>query len=219
MDYGLLTAQNYVNPPDAEPFVARPWPAQQSDRNSPRNPSLGHTTRDEEKPHSAEAPSRRSKPGKFLQLDRDIEIKSSEMKSWDENYTSNMAKAAAHRAIVRAPILAKKVAEHWIWTMGIGGIGAILADSNIPTPLDMFYGDKLFATISGDDSELNPRKRDHSSIDGESTETEGRRVRPKSDSLIEVGRGDVDMDASGFQAAIDDEVGLLSLSFHGIKSC
>lgn len=131
------------------------------------------------------------------------------MRDWNTNYISNMMKAAAHRTSHREPLLAKKRAEHWVWTMGIGGIGGILADTNIPTPLDIFYGDKLFATLTGSGGpDFNPLKRDHSSIGDESSDSEGRRVRSKSNnSLGEMGRanGDADMDMGGFQAAMDDQ--------------
>ncbi|KAF2116553.1 Rec8 like protein-domain-containing protein [Lophiotrema nucula] len=148
---------------------------------------------------------------RVLQPDTANELRSKDLVDWNANYLKNMADATRVKTQHRRAILAKKSAEHFVWGLGFGGIGARLPGAQGPTPLDQFCGDALFKLVTGIDRKYNvgrlsSHKRDRDSGIDEATEGEARRVRRKSDEEEgQLGRGEED---EGMFLPQDDEVEL-----------
>jgi len=178
--------------PDAQPFSPRARDAGNVDEAIPASP---HETQQSEE--SAAAPARRVRTFKPLTADNQVELRSTDIREWDRDYITNMAKAAALKSASRAVKIAKQNAEFWIWQMGIAGIGGNGGNTVAPE-LEMFYGDRFIHAVLG----IQGQKRDRASaeIGSEEEEEEGRRTRQRTLSPRgeEVGRGNVD-------AMIDDD--------------
>ncbi|KAF9698437.1 hypothetical protein EKO04_003770 [Ascochyta lentis] len=151
---------------------------------------------------SAAAPMRRKqRAAKVIPQDRRMELRNAEILSWNANYLTNMKEAARSKLQHRALQQAKKNAEHYVWGVGIGGIGRDRFGAQ--GPLGLFVGDNLFELFTG--TSRNPKstpKRDRDSGIDEATQQEARRKRQKTAEPEEVGRG---QDDEGFFMLGGDE--------------
>jgi len=144
-----------------------------------------------ESSESFSAPLHRHRAARTIPTDAAIELRNKELADWNTNYRANMKAAARQKLQYRATAQAKKNAEHYVWGSGIGGIGHRNFGPG-PNPLDMFFGDGLFESITGLSRKKVVRAKHHrdSGID-ETTQEESRRVRQRTDEP-ETGRGDED---------------------------
>lgn len=145
---------------------------------------------------SAAAPMRRKRRApRVIPLDQTMELRNSDLSHWNTKYLQNMAEATQVKMQHKAVSLAKKNAEFWIWKSGIGAIGRRLGVTDFKSPLDMFYGDALFESLTGfSRAPTAGQKHDRDSGINETAESETRRVRHRSD-RYHVGRGaGMDMD-------------------------
>lgn len=117
-----------------------------------------------------------------------------------------MEKASAAKLRFKSFHQAKKNAAHWILGQGIGGVGA-------ESPLQLFRGDALLASLRAGPPSAAGRKHARSSSSSETSHDEGRRVRARDESVEAIGEGVVDKavyeghvadDAAG--AAVGDEL-------------
>lgn len=133
----------------------------------------------------------KKRAGRVLPLDQTLELRNTDLSDWNTNYLANMKEASKRRDLYKNMQTAKKNAEYWVWGSGIGGIAARSQGVGGPTPFDRFVGDSLFELFTGvsrDGSKGSKRDRD-SGID-EATQDESRRVRQKTEDLVEQQRRD-----------------------------
>jgi hypothetical protein len=135
------------------------------------------------------APMRRKKrSARSLPQDTRMELRNTELLSWNTNYLNNMKDAARSNAKKRVLQQAKKNAEHYVWSAGIGGLGQ---DAFGPRgPFSRFIGDNLFELFTGTSRKPEAKlKRDRDSGIDEATHEEARRKRPKTvEPEVETGR-------------------------------
>ena len=146
----------------------------------------------QESSESAEAPARRRVAApKYLPMDQLKSLRNNDLASWNNNYVLNMAGAAQAKKQRKVAVLAKRNAAFFVYGAGIGGVGQGLGDSKLPSPLDMFAGDRLMTALTGLEPAPAGRKRSHAGEEEEhGSDSEGRRVRARDDDGNEVGRGD-----------------------------
>lgn len=174
--------------PAAEPFPETAAPAAGQQRFLK---STSVQEQEEELSDSAEAPLTRKRRGpRVLPMDATQELRASHLTNWNNNYVQNMAKASEQKLSHRIPHQAKKNAAAWVFGSGIGGVGVGLGSSKLPSPLDIFAGDKLMEALTGVELRVAGKKRGRSDEEGQESESEGRRTRPRSDEGEQVGRGD-----------------------------
>lgn len=158
---------------------------------------------------SAGAPLRpRRRVPKVLERDETQELRNSDLAEWNNNYLTNMANVARSRQHYKANAQAKKNAAFWVTGAGIGGIGSGLGISKLNNPLDMFSGTRLIEALRGGESGPESRKRSRSAgEEGQSSDSEERRVRAREDDGEQIGRGqELALDYSGDRPDFDDDV-------------
>ncbi|MCJ1384907.1 hypothetical protein MMC17_008025 [Xylographa soralifera] len=172
--------------PLAEPFpemVSAPRESQSFLRSSSVVP-------EEEESESAEAAQVRKRRGpRTIPVDEAPELRNSDLAQWAANYTTNMAEASRQKRQHKLPFQAKKNAASWIFGIGIGAVGTRMNSLNMRSPLDMFAGDALMEALTGVKSPVTGCKRVRSEEDEGTSESSGRRTRPRSIE-DEVGRGE-----------------------------
>ncbi|KAL8794824.1 MAG: hypothetical protein Q9195_002652 [Heterodermia aff. obscurata] len=145
----------------------------------------------QESSESAEAPARRRVAApKYLPMDQVASLRNNDLASWNNNYLVNMAGAAQAKQQHKAAALAKRNAAFFVYGTGIGGVGQGLGGSKLPSPLDMFAGDRLMTALTGLEPAPTGRKRSRAEEEEHESDSEGRRVRVREDDGDEVGRGD-----------------------------
>ncbi len=189
--------------PEAEPFPELVQPAA-ADANvlrlSPEAPEP------EPSSEAAEAPfQRRRRVQKVLERDLTQELRNSDLAAWTDEYLANMEGTARSKQHYKLLGQAKKNAAFWVKGVGIGGVGSGLGTSKMNTPLDMFSGETLIATLTGVDISGVGRKRSRSAgEEGPGSESEGRRIRPREDDGEHIGRGDDFALGEGGVSGFDD---------------
>ena len=156
---------------------------------------------------SVAAPMRRKKrTAKALPQDRRMELRNAEILSWNTNYLNNMKEAARSKVQYHISQQAKKNAEHYVWSAGIGGLGRDTFGAR--GPLDQFVGDSLFKLLTGTSRNTKTTsKRDRDSGIDEATQEEAHRKRQKTlEPENETGRGQDDEGL--FMLGGDEEVEL-----------
>jgi meiotic recombination protein REC8 len=135
--------------------------------------------------------------------------------AWNANYLSNMAEASRHKEQQKLAALAKQNAMMWVFGNSIGGIISRGPSTDVRSPLDMFSGERLMEALIGNQTAIAGRKRARKSDDGETSESEERRRRPRSDDNDQVGRGVAVSDESGdmLPPQFDDTV---KISVHNV---
>ncbi|KAF2748958.1 hypothetical protein M011DRAFT_475716 [Sporormia fimetaria CBS 119925] len=146
---------------------------------------------------------------RVLRTDRTMELRTTDISDWNNNYLANMAEASRHKTAHRNPWQAKKNAEYYVWGSGVGGLGNRLPGAAAPSPFDIFSGDNLYKLYTGIDRTVTPgKKHDRDSGIDEATAEEARRVRPRLEDEgepMDIGRGEED---EGILMLEDDEVEL-----------
>lgn len=134
-------------------------------------------------PSSVKAPLRRAQRQlRVIPADPMIELRNSDLQRMNTDYLANMAEAAAVRDVRRAPVLARRNAEHWVLGVGIGGIGPGIGAAQIPGPLSIFQGTQLLDLLTGVRTmEATGRKRAREKEE-EDQEEAVRRVRAREES-------------------------------------
>ena len=107
------------------------------------------------------APQRRKRAGRTRQIDSTIELRSTDLASWRDNYINNMEDQSKRRQLGRQGYVARLYAKKVVLEWGIGG------ELRNPTLNALFSGSALMQTFT------KGRKREREG-DGEN---EGRRVR------------------------------------------
>lgn len=209
MDFGLAQGDNHPTYPEITPFPGRTLPQIQ-------HSSILHSSSVDRSQQEGEGSdyavgvrmTRKTRIPKPLPLDRAMELGNSVIKAWNENYLANMARATEIKLQHKIPFLAKRNADFWIWGTGIGGIGKELGGLGIPTALDIFYGTGLYETVTGFKSPAMAGSKRPLETEGETTEEEGRRVRPRGEDGDEIARGNdtAVMDDDGFALNTEVEV-------------
>lgn len=172
--------------PDAEPFPMRFSAHEES--------ALAQETSE-----TAEAPLRRKQRARrILQMDQTMELRNSDLSRWNTEYLQNMAEAAVHKHKHRATAIAKRNADFWVLGSGIGGVGAGIGASRMQGPLAVFSGIQLLEAISDQRLIAAGEKRERDA------DEEGRRVRARSDTNVEVARSSGEEHARGVGMDIDD---------------
>lgn len=142
---------------------------------------------------SVAAPMRRKKRMvRALPRDTRLELRNSEILSWNTNYLNNMKEAARLKIKYRIQQQAKKNAEHYVWGSGIGGLGRDVFTAR--GPLNRFIGDDLFELFTGISKKpKTTTKRDRDSGIDKVTQEEALRKRQKiGQPEEEIGRGQDD---------------------------
>jgi meiotic recombination protein REC8 len=195
MDLDLnLPEDGYGALPPAEPF-----PEMAAQRDSfLKSPSEVPEEDESESAEAAQVPKRRGR--RALPLDTVTELRNSDLAQWNTDYVTNMEEAAHRKAQHKQVVQAKRNAAAWVFGNGLGGVGTGFAIPNLRNPLDMFAGDKLYEALTGSQINLAGRKRGRAAEEGETSESEERRTRPRSEDEEQVGRGE------GLDLGNDDEL-------------
>lgn len=187
-DQPVFVGNDELPLPEAAPFSARqPSTALPAGKN--RQSSSVHS--DEASSIIHVAPQRRVRAKPAIKVDLHTQIKSNDLKAWDDNYVLNMAKERLEHAHVTSTLpQSKKNAEHFVLGIGLSGLGREF-DSDLEHPLrQAFSGKAFFDTLTGKETSPAGKKRSHTSDEDEDEEDEdGRRVRPRSGDDQEVARG------------------------------
>lgn len=152
-DFGVVNFgdDNVVMLPDAEPFST---PG--SDNGSKRQLDPKHVYSDQTSSESAEAPHKRRKPKaqKQLALDQEIELRNTDLLTWQHEYADNMTACRLLKLDKNAKAQAKINAFSFVYGAGFNDVGNGVGLSRIPSPLDMFSGVSLLAKITGEPGPL-----------------------------------------------------------------
>jgi hypothetical protein len=147
---------------------------------------------------------RRPRAPKVLVADKQLELKSSEMKIWQNDYLDRMEKARKETKEEKNQF--KKNAFTFVFG-GLNGIGGGIGSSKIPSPLDMFAGESLLALITGKSvAEATIKKSKKRKADNDNSTLEPKRVRES-----EQGRNSTDFenaisnDEAGYMPMYDDD--------------
>lgn len=155
---------------------------------------------------SAVAPMRHKKRNaKVLPRDTRLELRNADLLGWQTGYLKTMKQDTQKNINKRIKQQAKKNAEYYVWSAGIGGLGRDRFGAR--GPLNQFVGDNLFELLLGRSSDSNTTsKRSRDSAIDEDTRDEARRKRQKNAELQEeIGRGG---DGEGIMIGGDEEIEL-----------
>lgn len=196
--------------PAAEPFPETAAPAA-SQQGFLKSTSVQE--QEEELSESAEALlNRRCRGPRALPMDATQELRGSHLTNWNNNYVQNMVEASRQKMHHKLPYQAKKNAAAWVFGSGIGGVGLGMGSSKLPSPLDMFAGDKLMEALTAVELNVAGKKRGRSDEEDHESESEGRRTRLRSDEGEQVGRGDdLMLGDNGLPPLFEDTVSLAKL--------
>lgn len=138
---------------------------------------------------TAEAPQRRARQPKRLQLDERAEISNRQLGEWNTSYLDNMDMQARTREQRKSAAQAKKNAAYWVLDQGIGRVETLFGDDHFPHPLSVFSGHSLLEALVRSDSSPAGSKRGRSPSAEADDDEDGRRVRPRQEEE-EMGRGE-----------------------------
>jgi meiotic recombination protein REC8, fungi type len=161
---------------------------------------------------TAEAPQRRVRQAKQLQVDDRAEISNRQLGEWSANYLANMNAISRTKEQNKSAAQAKKNAVFWVLRQGIGGVETNFGNDLFPHPLAVFSGRDLLDALTGRDSSPTGSKRTRSQSLEADDEEEGRRVRAKGEDGEEVVRGEGDI------VGFDDDGILLQEDDYNIES-
>ncbi|KAK2765035.1 hypothetical protein FQN54_008734 [Arachnomyces sp. PD_36] len=155
---------------------------------------------------AAEAPLRRKKSAKMMEIDEPQELRNAQLAQWNAEYIQNMAVASKQKLQNKLITTAKKNAEFWVLGKGIGSVGVGLGSYEVPHPLNAFSGEHLLEMLSGTKSSGTGKKRGRKAGDDTEPDVEdGRRVRPRADDAGQTDHEDLEMNDMGGMV-YDDEV-------------
>ncbi|KAL6710837.1 R8 protein [Coniothyrium glycines] len=158
--------------------------------------SAGHTQASEhseqvESTSSVSAPMKRKRRiPRTVPRDSTTEIENKEIADWRKKYLHNMQAASQRKMIGRAVQQAKKNAEFYVFSGGLGGIAQQLLGKTGSHPFDMFMGDDFYEAVTGvSRKRVTGKKRDRDSGIDDTTQGESRNVRQKTSEPEDIGRG------------------------------
>lgn len=155
---------------------------------------------------TAEAPQRRKKAPKPIEIDQQTELHNHELQEWHRNYLENMANAERPKRQARLNIQAKKNAAYWVWGTGLNGVGAELP-AGLKHPLGMFAGDALFTALTGIELSPSGQKRTQSPEEVEPDESERHvRLRQEEEQIGRSETGHGEFDDGIFATALDEDI-------------
>ena len=146
---------------------------------------------------------KRSKKIKTMKIDQGCELKNIDLSAWQKNYIEIQHAARIVKANHKAVPQAKKNAFHFVFGSGINGIGESLGTTKFESPLAMFSGAPLLATLTGT-TLPSKSKRGTKRARGDQDDTQELSTPSKRQALEledEVGRGYED---DGFMPQMDD---------------
>lgn len=152
----------------------------------------------------------RTKRIKSIAADSLVELHNSDIGAWQHDYIDNMAANTLAKTNHKAAIQAKKNAFHFVYGIGINGIGDGMGSSNFISPLAQFSGAALLATLTGAPATKKAKRK---TIDNDS-DTPNKAARTS-----ELGRGQ-NFEDDGLNFNMDDDpfaVGNQSLSSHSVE--
>ena len=139
---------------------------------------------------TAEAPQHRKRPAKAIRPDQRTELSNKDLNDWNAGYLFNMAAAARAKQAKVSGLEARRNAEFWVFSQGIGNVASTFGGDRTPHPFVVFVGQNLWDLLKGPESGM---KRSRSSSSGEEDEgEEARRVRARTTSQEDVARGGED---------------------------
>ena len=139
---------------------------------------------------TAEAPQRRVRQPKQLQVDERAELTNRQLSEWGTNYLANMTALSLAKEQNKSVAQAKKNAAFWILGQGIGGIEVNFGDDHFEHPLSIFSGQNLLDALGRGQRSPTGSKRARSESADLDDEEEGRRVRPRGEDEEQVARGE-----------------------------
>ena len=150
---------------------------------------------------------RRRRGPKVLPTDVVLELRNSDLAQWNTEYLANMAEASRLKQQHKLPAQARKNAAAWVFGIGLGGAGTDLRPYNLQGPLGMFVGDKLREALTGIKSVIVGRKRGRDEEDEQTSGSEERRFRLRSEGDEQIGRGEgLNFGEDGMLPLFDDTV-------------
>ncbi|RDW80176.1 hypothetical protein BP6252_04814 [Coleophoma cylindrospora] len=140
----------------------------------------------------AEASQRARKPrgAKLMPVDQQLEYRNADLRSWQNGYLDNMAKAIKDRELNQKRKSAKKTAYQYVWGSGLGGVGNGVGFARLQGPLaGMFSGDALLEGLTGKviGLKVSAERGAKRPFDEVTSGSETRRVRARQEE--ELGRG------------------------------
>jgi hypothetical protein len=137
--------------PDAEPFFMMTGGLGDSDKPNRLLREEDRVISEEPSSDSAKAPAKHRKPKqkKPLANDLNIELQNKDLATWQKEYLTNMATASVAHTHKKEAAQAKENAEAFVFGNGLNGVGQCIGSSDLPSPLAMFSGASLIATITG----------------------------------------------------------------------
>ncbi|KAL8949608.1 MAG: hypothetical protein Q9222_004293 [Ikaeria aurantiellina] len=147
---------------------------------------------DESSSETAFAPQqRKQRQPRILPYDLTQELRNSNLTQWNNDYLANMQQVKKSKLEHRAVRDAKRNAAFCVFGAGIGGVGQGIGVSAMKGPLaELFAGDALMRSLTGDLMPTGSRKRGRSGDEADETGSEERRVRLR-EGDEERGRGQV----------------------------
>lgn len=134
---------------------------------------------------------------KSLPFDLNPSLHSRDLSTWNDTYIPLMTRLSHQKALSRAPALARKNAEFWVWSNGVGGLGSMFGGAEgMPEVFGAFVGEGLMRGLLGQ----GKRGREEDEGDGEE-----RRVRRRTSEDAEVGRGGLEGEVGMFDAGGHDD--------------
>ena len=172
-----------------------------------RSSSQAQGEEEEPSSESAGAPlQRRRRAPKVLEKDETQELRNADLSEWNNNYLTNMTGIARSKQHHKVLAQAKKNAAFWVLGAGIGGVGSSLGGPRMENPLDMFSGDQLIETLRGVESGAGRKRSRSVAEEGQSSDSETRRVRAREEDSEQIGRGEgLALDDPGMMPGFDDD--------------
>jgi meiotic recombination protein REC8 len=184
-DEPLPVYQDDIDMQDAEPFAPRT--AAQQPLSDAAASAQEEQAQSEISATTASAPAVRIRVPKPLPQDQQLELRNSDLQTWDREYLDNQSRASHQKLQNKTLTLARKNADFWVLQNGIGGLGLAyqgLEAQHMPEPLRMFSGAALLEALTGIQLSLAGTKHPR---DISADEDQERRVRTRSNSH-ELGR-------------------------------
>lgn len=184
-DEPLPVYQDDIDMQDAEPFAPRT--AAQQPVSDAAASAQGEQAQSETSATTASAPAVRVRVPEPLPQDQQLELRNSDLQTWDREYLDNQSRASQQKLQNKTLTLARKNADFWVLQNGIGGLGLAyqgLEAQHMPEPLRMFSGTALLEALTGIQLHIAGTKHPR---DISADEDQERRVRTRSNSH-ELGR-------------------------------
>ncbi|KAG5296985.1 Rad21/Rec8 N terminal domain-containing protein [Histoplasma ohiense] len=128
---------------------------------------------------------------KYFGFDDPPELRNSDLARWNSDYAQNMALASKLKQNNKLITSAKKNAAYWVMGDRTCRVGIALGVLDCEHPLDMFSGEQMLATLTGNKISTTRRKRSRDADEDADSEDETRNVRMRGEWEDEIERGHV----------------------------